>query len=173
LTDHVLSLLGERGNLFDPVLHNTVSATVLHASNKITVIPSQVSVELDGRLLPGLQPDDLISEIRQIVDDGSEIELIRYEPGPKEPDTGLLDTLAGILKEADPDGTPIPLLLSAATDARFFSRLGIQTYDYLPMRLPEGFSFAQTIHAADERIPIDALEFGVHTVYQALQRFGG
>jgi len=63
LTDCILNLLGERGNLFDPLLHNTVSPTILHASNKINVIPSEVSVELDCRLLPGFQPDDLISEL--------------------------------------------------------------------------------------------------------------
>jgi acetylornithine deacetylase/succinyl-diaminopimelate desuccinylase-like protein len=76
------------------------------------------------------------------------------------------------LKAADPDGTPVPLLLSGVTDGRFFSRLGIQTYGYLPMPLPEGFNFTQTIHAADERIPINAVEFGTNAIYQALQRFG-
>jgi len=172
LTDRVLNLLGERGHLFDPLLHNTVSPTILHASNKINVIPSEVSVELDCRLLPGFQPDDLIREIRQIVDDPIEIDVIRYDPGPTEPDMGLFNTLSGILKAADPDGTPVPLLLSGATDGRFFSRLGIQTYGYLPMPLPEGFNFTQTIHAADERIPINAVEFGTNAIYQALQRFG-
>jgi acetylornithine deacetylase/succinyl-diaminopimelate desuccinylase-like protein len=172
LTDRVLNLLGERGHLFDPLLHNTVSPTILHASNKINVIPSEVSVELDCRLLPGFQPDYLIREIRQIVDDPIEIDVIRYDPGPTEPDMGLFSTLSGILKAADPDGTPVPLLLSGVTDGRFFSRLGIQTYGYLPMPLPEGFNFTQTIHAADERIPINAVEFGTNAIYQALQRFG-
>jgi acetylornithine deacetylase/succinyl-diaminopimelate desuccinylase-like protein len=172
LTDHVLNLLGQRGHLFDPLVHNTVSPTVLHASNKVTVIPSKASVELDGRLLPGFQPDDLISELRRATDETVEIDLIRYDPGPKEPDMGLFDTLAGILKEADPEGTPIPLLLSAVTDGRFFSRLGIQTYGFLPMRLPEDFNFSQTIHAADERIPAEAVRFGTSAIFQALQRFG-
>ena len=83
---------------------------------------------------------------------------------------GWIDTLAGILKEADPEGVPIPLLLSGTTDGRFFARLGIQTYGFLPMQLPEGFNFTRTIHAADERIPLAALEFGTKAVYQALQR---
>jgi len=172
LTDRVLDLLGERGQLFDPLLHNTVSPTIVHASNKINVIPSEVSIELDCRLLPGLQPDDLIGEIHQIAGDSIEIDVIRYDRGPAEPDMRLFNTLAAILKEADPDGTPIPLLLSAVTDGRFFSRLGIQTYGYLPMLLPEDFNFTQTIHAADERIPIKAVEFGTNAIYQVLQRFG-
>jgi acetylornithine deacetylase/succinyl-diaminopimelate desuccinylase-like protein len=63
--------------------------------------------------------------------------------------------------------------MSGISDARFFSRLGIQTYGFLPMRLPEGFDFVHTLHALDERIPIAAVEFGTNAIYQVLQRFGG
>jgi acetylornithine deacetylase/succinyl-diaminopimelate desuccinylase-like protein len=134
LTDSVLNLLGERGRLFSPLLHNTVSATILHGSEKINVIPSVASVEIDGRLLPGYQPDDMIHELRQIIGEDVELEVVRHDPGPSEPDMGLFDTLADILGEVDPGGVPIPLQLSGVTDGRFFSRLGIQTYGFLPMR---------------------------------------
>ena len=81
------------------------------------------------------------------------------------------DTLASVLKDADPEGKPIPLLLSGVTDGRFFIRLGIQTYGFTPMRLPADFNFAATIHAADERIPVDAPEFGASAIYQAIQHY--
>jgi acetylornithine deacetylase/succinyl-diaminopimelate desuccinylase-like protein len=129
-------------------------------------------VEIDGRLLPGYQPDDMIRELRQIIDEDVELEVVRHDPGPSEPDMGLFDTLADILGEVDPGGVPIPLLLSGVTDGRFFSRLGIQTYGFLPMLLPEDFNFVQTIHTADERIPVDAVGFGANAIYKALQRFG-
>jgi len=93
-------------------------------------------------------------------------------PGPAQVDMGMFDTLAGILKDADPEGIPAPLLLSGVTDGRFFARLGIQTYGFTPMQLPEDFNFTATIHAADERIPLAALEFGANAIYQAIQRFG-
>jgi acetylornithine deacetylase/succinyl-diaminopimelate desuccinylase-like protein len=86
---------------------------------------------------------------------------------------GLFDNLADILRETDPDGIPVPLLLSGTTDGRFFSRLGIQTYGFLPMPLPEDFNFSQTIHAANERIPVEALGFGTNAIYRLLQCFGG
>ena len=172
LTNSILNLLGERGGLFAPLLHNSVSPTILHGSGKINVIPSKASVELDGRLLPGYQPDDMISELHQIVGSDVEVEVIRHDPGPAEPDMGLFDELASILRETDPDGVPVPLLLSGVTDGRFFSRLGIQTYGFLPMQLPEDFDFTQTIHGADERIPVDAVAFGADAIYQVLRRFG-
>ncbi|MGB2956849.1 MAG: M20/M25/M40 family metallo-hydrolase [Anaerolineales bacterium] len=173
LTDRVVDILGERGRIFDSILHNTVSPTILQGSTKINVIPSEVTVELDGRLLPGYLPDDMLAELNRIVGDDIEIEVVRHDPGPAEPDMGLFDLLAGILRQADPDGIPLPFLLSGVTDARFFSQLGIQTYGFLPMTLPEDFDFSQTIHAADERIPVEAIDFGANAIYELLQRFGG
>jgi len=172
LTDKVLDQLGRQGLTFDALLHNTVNATVVQGGEKINVIPSEIVVKLDGRLLPGYVPDDMMAELRPLVGDDVELELIRYDPGPGEPDMGLFDTLANILRELAPEGLPLPLLLAATTDARLFSRLGIQTYGFLPMNLPEEFNFMQLIHAADERIPVESLDFGTEAVYKALQRFG-
>ncbi|MBC8507973.1 MAG: M20/M25/M40 family metallo-hydrolase [Anaerolineales bacterium] len=172
MTDRVLKLLGARGNLFSPLLHNTVSPTILHASDKVNVIPSEVSVELDGRLLPGYSPEDMINELRTIVGNDVIFEVIRYDPGPSEFDLGMFNTLKEILVEADPGSVPIPFLMSGVTDGRFFSHLGIQTYGFIPMKLPEDFNFSEYIHAADERIPVEAVEFGANATFQALKRFG-
>jgi acetylornithine deacetylase/succinyl-diaminopimelate desuccinylase-like protein len=129
-------------------------------------------VELDGRLLPGFQPEDLITELRSIVGEEVDLDVVQYDPGPVETDMGLFETLADVLRQADPGGVPVPLLLSGVTDARFFSRLGIQSYGFTPLDLPEDFSFLDTIHAADERIPVDALAFGTDAIYELLGRFG-
>jgi acetylornithine deacetylase/succinyl-diaminopimelate desuccinylase-like protein len=170
LTNAMLKLLGDSGSFFDPLLHNTVSASILHGSDKINVIPAEVSVELDGRLLPGYQPDDMIAELKRIIGNEVELEIIQHDPGPFTPDMGLFQTLSNILHEVDPEGIPVPLLLSGTTDGRLFSRIGIQTYGFLPMLLPEDFNFVRTIHAADERIPMEAVDFGANAIYRLLQR---
>ena len=130
-------------------------------------------MELDGRLLPGYGPDDMIAELSQIAGDHLEFEIIRYDPASSEPDMGLFDTLIEILGEFDPEGIAVPFLLSGVTDGRFFSRLGIQTYGFLPMLLPEDFNFSQLIHAADERVPVEAVNFGANAIYKLLERFRG
>ncbi len=172
MTNTILNLLGERGRVFYPLFHNTVSPTILKGSNKINVIPSEVSVFMDGRMLPGFKPEQMLEEMQKIVGAGVELEVTEYDPGPSEPDMSLFNKLSDVLKEADPTGTPIPLLLSGVTDGRFFSKLGIQTYGYLPMPLPEDFQFASVIHAADERVPAAAIEFGAQAIFKALSRFG-
>jgi acetylornithine deacetylase/succinyl-diaminopimelate desuccinylase-like protein len=172
LTDRVLDLMGPIGRAVDPLLHHTASPTILHASDKINVIPSEVSVELDGRLLPGYTPADMLAELRRLLGDEVELAVTQYEPGPPEPDMGLFDTLVAILREADPEGVPVPLLMSGVTDGRHLARLGIQTYGFTPMKMPPGFDFWTLAHGADERIPVEALEFGVEAIYKLLQRFG-
>ena len=171
LANFALRLGGERMRSFEPLLRNTASATIVHAGEKINVIPAEVELEIDARALPGFSPADVISELQPIVGEHAELELIRHDPGPPEPDLALFDTLAGVLRELDPEAVPIPLLQAGVTDARFFAQLGIQTYGFLPMRLPPDFPFLRFVHAADERIPAEAVEFGAEGVFRALQRF--
>jgi len=173
LTNRILRLLGEISQYFDPLLHNTINATIVRGGEKINVIPSEITVELDGRLLPGFSFDDMLTELKQLIGEEVELELLRHDSNPAELNMGLFNTLASVLQKADPDGIPIPMLLPAFTDARFFSRLGIQTYGFTPMKLPIGFNFFEAIHAADERIPVEAMDFGAKAIYELLKRYDG
>lgn len=171
LTNRVIDVLGERAAILIPLLFNTVSPTIVNGGEKINVIPSELTLQLDCRLLPGFTPDIVLAELRDLVGPDVEFEVIRFDPGPAEPDLGYFATLASILEEADPAGTAVPMLLPGVTDGRFFSQLGIQTYGFTPVKLPPQFNFAETIHAADERIPVGAIAFGAAAIYQALVRY--
>jgi acetylornithine deacetylase/succinyl-diaminopimelate desuccinylase-like protein len=173
LTDRVLGLLGRQGELFDPLLHNTANATIVSGGHKVNVIPSEVELQLDCRLLPGLAPQQVIGELRELAGEGVEFDVIRYDAGPDRPDMSLFPMLAGVLKEVHASARPVPFLLAASSDARYFARIGIQTYGFLPMRLPADLRFTELIHAADERIPESELEFGTRAILLALERFGG
>ncbi|HEV2814602.1 MAG TPA: M20/M25/M40 family metallo-hydrolase [Solirubrobacteraceae bacterium] len=171
LTDGLLRVLGDAGKSFEPMLHNTVNATILRAGDKVNVVPSEATVELDGRLLPGFSPDDMLRELRALVGDDVELEVGRFEAAPAEADYGLFDLLGGVLRERDPTGTPVPMLLPGVSDGRIFSKLGIQTYGFLPMQLPKELRFTELIHAADERIPVESLEFGTGAIAAVLERY--
>jgi acetylornithine deacetylase/succinyl-diaminopimelate desuccinylase-like protein len=157
--------------LLDRALRNTVSATIIHGGEKINVIPSEIDLELDGRLLPGFEPEDIISEIHTLVGPELELEVIRHDPYPAEPDLSQLPALSEILRELDSDAVPVPMLQVGVTDGRFFASLGIQTYGFLPLDLPDGFEFTKLIHAADERVPADSVRFGAEAVARAVARY--
>jgi acetylornithine deacetylase/succinyl-diaminopimelate desuccinylase-like protein len=171
LTEQALRLLGAGAAQFEPMLRNTVNATIVRGGAKINVVPSEIELELDGRALPGFSPEQLVAELHDLAGDDIEVEVVRHDPGPPSPDLGLFETLADVIRELDPEGIPVPLLQIGVTDARFFSQAGVQTYGFLPMRLPEEFDFSKLIHAADERIPVAALEFGAEAVWRSVQRF--
>lgn len=169
-TDTLLKLLGKQATLFSPILHNTVSPTMIQASDKINVIPSTISLALDGRLLPGFTPDDIKRELHTLLGEDFDLEVIQFNPTLYKLDMGFFETLNGILKEAEPQGIPIPFVGGWVTDARYFSRLGIQTYGFTPLRVPDDFDMTGLAHGADERAPIAALEFGVNAVYKVIQK---
>ena len=113
LSGSMLGLLGQRQRLFAPLLRNTVSPTILGGSTNFNVIPDEVTVDLDGRLLPGFEPDDLIRELHAVGGDEAQFEVVRFEPGPSSVDMGRFDILANILREADSEAVPCPLLITA------------------------------------------------------------
>ncbi|UTR09973.1 M20/M25/M40 family metallo-hydrolase [Evansella sp. LMS18] len=170
-TEKVLKMLGDKGKMFGSLLHHTASPTVLRASDKINVIPSEITLEVDGRILPGYTEEDFAAELRKLINDDSvEIEFIRSDIVDTETDKTHFNTLAQILKESDKKAKPIPYVLPGVTDGRFFSNLGIQTYGFTPMNLPPEFNFTASVHAADERIPVECLYFGTEAIFKAIQR---
>lgn len=172
LTDLLLDRLGDRGPMFDPLLHNTASAAIVRGGQSYNVIPGEASVDIDCRLLPGFGPDDVLAELRGLAGTEVELEVLRYDPGPPVADLSLFPTLGGVLKELDVEARPVPLLLPAVSDGRFFARLGIQTYGFLPMQLPAEMRFTELVHAEDERIPVGSLEFGTSAIHRVLGRLG-
>ena len=170
-TDAVLDEMGDKGRQFDAILHNTASPNIVRGGDKINVIPGQVEIEIDVRIVPGFDPGAAMQEIRDLVGEWGEVELMRHSVGTGYLGMGLYDTLAEILLDGQDGARAVPLLVSGGTDGRHFSKLNIQSYGYLPMDLPEDFDFMNTVHAANERIPVEALHFGTDKIYQLLGRF--
>jgi len=170
--DSVLEGIGPLGRWFDAMLHNTVNATIVKGGHAHNVIPSEITVQLDGRLLPGFTQEQGLQELRDLTGDYVEYQVIRFDSGPGEADMGLYGTLSGILAEADPEGIPVPFLLNGVTDGRHFARLGIQNYGWTPLLMPDEPRLMNTVHDADERVPVEGLEFGAGCMYRLLQRYG-
>lgn len=170
-TGRMLRRMGTVGREIEPLFRHTANATVIAGGEKTNVIPSEVTVTLDCRMLPGYDVEDLLGELQHIAGPDIELQAIRYEPKPSVLNLGLFDTLSDIIRNQDPEGVSVPMLMPAGTDGRHFATLGIQTYGWMPMNLPADFDFLKTIHAANERVPVSALQFGSEALFQLLQRF--
>lgn len=170
LTDRVLKLLKNNAEVFEPLLHNTVNVVNVSGGEQLFGIPSKIEIILVVVLLPGYNMDDIISELKKVIGD-FEFEILRDESFPYKLDMGLFDTLKEILHKADPAGIAVPILLTSPTDARTFDKLGIQTYGFTPMILLKEMNFTKLVHGADERIPVEAIEFGTNCIYELLKNF--
>jgi acetylornithine deacetylase/succinyl-diaminopimelate desuccinylase-like protein len=165
--------MGDQAGRFESILRHTINATIVRGGEKINVIPSRVVVDLDGRMLPGFEPEQFIAEVRGLIGREPEIEVLVVGPRLRESERGpLYELMCDVLRELEPAAVPVPLLMTGATDQRHFASLGIQGYGYLPLRLPEGFG-QETVHAADERVPATALEFGTRALTEVLTRYRG
>ncbi|GAA3398169.1 M20/M25/M40 family metallo-hydrolase [Cryptosporangium minutisporangium] len=172
LTPRLLGAAGEIGLTLAPMFSHTATPNIVSATGgSVNVRPTEAQIDLDGRLLPGFRPADLVGELQKHLGDDVELSVVRYDRVEKAPDLGMFDTLASVLREQDPTGTPVPLLMPASTDGRFFAQLGIQTYGFTPMTLPTSMAFSKLVHGVDERIPVGALEFGTTCITSLLTRF--
>ncbi|MFC2095857.1 M20/M25/M40 family metallo-hydrolase [Candidatus Bipolaricaulota bacterium] len=171
-TDRILKLLGDTGRNLEPLFRNSVNATAVQGGDKPNVIPSEIVLGLDARLLPGFVPEDLLAELTAVLGEELDYQVLLYDHSMPDTDLGLYPLLADVLKRAHPGSHQVPLLLSGSTDARFFARLGIQTYGFIPMNLPPSFSFNETMHAADERVPVESVEFGAEVLFELITRYG-
>ena len=71
---------------------------------------------------------------------------------------------------ADPGAPVLPYLMSGGTDAKHFRKLGMRSYGFAPLRLPADLDFTALFHGVDERVPVDALEFGARVFDRFLDR---
>ncbi len=171
----LLRALGDKGAAIAPMLRNTATVTHLAAGDReaINVVPAEAEAYLDCRILPGFSADDVVAELRPLLASGVRAEVELFERTDPAVDWSLYPLLARLLGEADPNGHPVPMLLAGVTDGRHFSRLGIQHHGFLPMQLPAELKFQSLLHAADERVPVAALDFGADVLTRLLDAYPG
>src|SRR5690606_2478545 len=126
------------------------------------------SAHLDLRALPDGE-DELWGEIRRLAGDDIDLDWdMAISPIASPVDAPFVDTIRAALVEEDPDGVVVPFLLPASTDNKHFSRLGVRGYGFVPLRVPDDFDVYGQFHAADERVPVDALRFAARTTRRIL-----
>ena len=162
---------GKAGGFIQASLRNTSNPTVLRAGYKHNVIPDTAEALVDVRSLPADQPG-ILAEIQRIVGDDIEIETVHSDVGLEVPFAGeAVDAMIECLRLHDPEAKVLPYLLSGGTDNKALSRLGITGYGFVPLRLPADLDFPGMFHGVDERVPLEALDFGHRVLADLLRRY--
>jgi acetylornithine deacetylase/succinyl-diaminopimelate desuccinylase-like protein len=165
--DNAQALVEEFGGaarMLGAVLRNSANPTMLGAGYKVNVIPTEATAHVDGRFLPGFE-DEFFATLADLTGEGIEIDYLSHQPPWEMPyDGAIVDAMTRSLLAEDPDALVAPFLMSGGTDAKHFTKLGMRSYGFAPLRLPDDLDFTALFHGVDERVPVDALEFGTRVV---------
>jgi acetylornithine deacetylase/succinyl-diaminopimelate desuccinylase-like protein len=165
----LLKEIGPTARMIGATLQNTANPTMLEAGYKANVIPGTATAVVDGRFLPGYE-EELNSTIRNLIGPDIAIETISRDIALEVDFEGdLVESMCQAIKKFDPEGIPVPYLMSGGTDNKALSELGIVGYGFSPLRLPEDLDFMALFHGVDERVPISGLEFGVKVLENFLE----
>ncbi|MCX4790527.1 MULTISPECIES: M20/M25/M40 family metallo-hydrolase [unclassified Streptomyces] len=162
--DELLGKLGPAADLIAPTVRNSSNPTMLEAGYKVNVIPGHATAFIDGRMVPGGE-DEFHATLDRLTGPDVDWEFHHREVPLQAPvDSPTFAKLRAAIERFDPDGHVVPYCMSGGTDAKQFSRLGITGYGFSPLKLPVGFDYQALFHGVDERVPVDALHFGVRVL---------
>jgi acetylornithine deacetylase/succinyl-diaminopimelate desuccinylase-like protein len=150
--------------LVEPMLGITLAPTMVHASEKINVIPSRAELQVDCRVPPGLGEDAARERIAAVLGGAGGYELSFFEDekviGNRSPlDTPLMEHIRAFVEREDPGAVVVPTVLPGFTDSRWWRDAfpDCVAYGFFPQQRMDMFESAPLVHGADERVPVEDL----------------
>ena len=160
--------LGALSRMIGATLRDTANPTMLSAGYKANVIPSIAEATVDCRILPGRE-EAFDRELAELLGPDVEREWVGLPPVETTFDGALVDAMTASITAEDPGARVLPYMLSGGTDAKSFQQLGIRNFGFAPLKLPADLDFSGLFHGVDERVPVDALKFGVRVLDRFLR----
>jgi acetylornithine deacetylase/succinyl-diaminopimelate desuccinylase-like protein len=160
-----------RTPVFDAVLRNGISATIVQGGIRGNVIPTEATAKLNVRTLPGQSIDSVVTRLRRVVND-SLVDVEVTTRGSDAPASDFGSPMFAAIRESaaalDPSLTTVPYLSTGATDSARLRAWGMQAFGLLPFPLNQDDE--DRMHGNDERIPLASLELGTKLIYGAVAR---
>lgn len=149
---------------------NTCSITMLEGSNKINVVPTEASAQVDCRTLPDQDHEAFIAELAAAINDpGIRIEkILGFAPAVSPQDNLAYRAMAEVTRTHFPQASVIPLVQTGFTDSHFFRGLGIPSYGYAPFLVP--VEQAGGLHGNNERLSEANVRRGTAIMLEVVQR---
>lgn len=164
----LLAELGPLAPMVEATLRHSATPTMLTAGYKVNVVPQQATAYVDGRFLPGGR-ENFLAAVDELLGPHVRREpLVTVDAHAVPFDADLVSAMTAAVAAEDPGSTTLPYMLSGGTDNKAFARLGIRGYGFVPLRLPADLDFPALFHGVDERVPLDALAFGVRVLDRLL-----
>jgi acetylornithine deacetylase/succinyl-diaminopimelate desuccinylase-like protein len=159
--------------LLRAITRNTAVPTIIGGGQRINVIPGEIVVDIDGRILPGQDPEAFRAEVQSAVGDLAEITIVSPDTGvAADPASPFFDAIRETMAALKPGSTVMPTLISGGTDAKLLP--GVKVYGFFPFEPSERLRTYDSLpHGHNERIHVDDLAFATRFVHDLVIRFAG
>jgi acetylornithine deacetylase/succinyl-diaminopimelate desuccinylase-like protein len=165
--------VAEMSPVWNSMMRDTIAPTMLQAGVRMNVIPSEARANLNIRLLPGDSINDVLTDLKKVVNDPQiRFEIVPNGGGPSPPsslDSLLYRTIQRVSEQQFPGIVTMPYMSTGATDSAQLRLHNVQAYGLLPFPIAE--EDVLRMHADDERIPLDSFRKGVEFLYRIVNDF--
>jgi acetylornithine deacetylase/succinyl-diaminopimelate desuccinylase-like protein len=171
--EHAQRVLSDANPLWNSMMRDTVSPTMLQAGIRANVIPSEARATLNIRLLPGDSSEALLNDLRKLVNDSNvKIELQPYA-GLAAPNSSIeTEFYSTIVKVSAQEfgGVPVvPFMSTGATDSSQLRLHSVQAYGLRPFPMSEEDD--RRMHGDEERMPLAGFAKGVDLLTRIVAEF--
>jgi acetylornithine deacetylase/succinyl-diaminopimelate desuccinylase-like protein len=157
---------------YNALLRDTVTPTVLGASQKTNVIAPTAYAEIDCRLLPGADTREFLDQIRQVIGDNTiKVEVLLNFAAVSSPPRSLLMNAINAVAWQDGHAVAVPTMIAGFTDSHYFRASGLIAYGFVPVELTTAQE--RTVHGINERIQVKELGNGIRRMVELLRFAGG
>ena len=156
--------------VFNAILRNGISPTMLRAGKQFNVIPDSATADFNVRTLPGQSIDEVVERMRAAIREphvALEITHRGEEAPASDAESPMFEAIAAAAHELDPAIAVVPYLSTGVTDSARLRRLGVKAYGLLPF--PMAQADEERMHGNDERVPIASLHFGTRLIFRAIE----
>lgn len=171
--EHAARVVSDYNPVWNSMMRDTISPTMLSAGVRANVIPSEARAVLNVRLLPGNTITALVADLNKLVNDPQVKLEIQPDSGLAAPDSSLdSDFYAAIVKASAEEfnGAPVlPFQSTWATDSAQLRLHNVQAYGLVPFPLTD--EDIKRMHGDDERIPAAAFAKGVDLMARIVGEF--
>ena len=152
------------------LVRDTFTPTVLTGSPKTNIIPATATAEIDGRLLPGDDPQAIVAGLRKMINDPNlKVDVTLNFPAESSPRKSAMMTALGQLADSEHCAL-VPSLIAGFTDSHYFRQKGVDCYGFVPIEAPA--AALRGVHGINERIPVKELGAGIRRMVALLEIVG-
>jgi acetylornithine deacetylase/succinyl-diaminopimelate desuccinylase-like protein len=171
--EHAQRVVSDASPLWNAMLRDTITPTVLSAGIANNVIPAEARANLNVRLLPGDPINTVLNDLNKLVNDP--VVKLEVQPNaglaapPSSLESDFYNLICRVATREFAGAPSLPFQSTWLTDSAQLRLHNVQAYGLVPFPLAQ--EDLRRMHGDDERIPLAAFDKGVDVLTKIVAEF--